>query len=82
MIIPPPVFFRSSGIYAEKYGSHFLLSLPNDGSTLMNIVTATVAAQQTITIQKKPAYPSHSCRYPATMPGSIMLRAMNAVQRE
>lgn len=34
--------------------------LPNKGSTFIKHVTATVARQHTMTIQKKPVYPSHS----------------------
>ncbi len=43
-------------------------------------VTKKVARQHSITSIKNPTYPSASCKYPATSPGSIIERAMNAVQ--
>lgn len=54
---------------------------PNSGSIFSSAVTPTVTKQQAITIRKKWKYPTASCNSPATAPGSIMDRAMKAVQK-
>ena len=43
-------------------------------------VTQKVAMQHIITSIKNPTYPIASCKYPATRPGSIIDKAIKAVQ--
>lgn len=53
---------------------------PNSGSIFSRAVTPKVAAQHTMIQRKKCWYPRSSCIHPAIMPGSIIPRAMKAVQ--